>query len=261
MSGLSQNVFESADGGVFVNLRDGAGTNLTSTLVSGKQGLDVNVINSFQVGIADQSAFTYGASLYEPVGGVYNSSITQLTSGQSGAFSVTSYRDLRVNLRNSSGSEMGNSNANGLFVRPGDGTNSQAYAASGEAFATIREGGNVANVTAGNELKVIDTNSGSILSLMTPASAALSSVAVVATAGGGVLLAANPARKGFSAQNDTNRTIYIAMAATADVTAYTVRLAVNGYYEQLGGGGVYTGDISVIGAGGVTGNAIVTEYT
>jgi len=256
--GLYQNVLESADGGAFVNLRDSAGTGITSTLVSGKQGLDVNVINSFVIGVEDESAFTYGSSLFQPVGGVYNSAITALTSGQSGVVSLTAYRDMRVNLRDASGNELGDSNASGVWVRPGDGTNAQAYASSGEAFASIREGGNVAAVTAANELQVIDTNSGDILALMKPATSTLSQVAVAATSA--VLLALNASRKGWSIQNVTNKIVYLAMAATATASAYTVAVQPNGYYEQMGSR-VYTGIISVIGPSGVSGNAIVTEYS
>lgn len=256
--GLYQNVLESADGGVFTNLRDAAGTGITSTLVSGKQGLDVNVINSLMVGIADETAFTYGSSSYQPIGGVYNTSITALTSGQGGVASLTANRDLRVNLRTAAGVELGNNNADGLFVKPGDGTNVQAYSATSESFVQIRQGGNIANVTAANELKTLDSNAGSILSLMTPASAAITAVTVLITTL--PLLAANAARKGWSVQNDTTKTIYVAAAATATTAAYTVRILPNGFYESIGNR-VYTGDLSVIGAALITGNALVTEYT
>lgn len=256
--GLYQNVLESADGGAFVNLRDSSGTGITSTLVGSSQALDVNVANTVTVGIADESSFTYGTTPFQPVGGVYNTSITQLTSGQSGALSLTSFRDVRVNLRTSGGAELGNSNTNGLFVKPGDGTNAQSYASTGEAYSTLRQGGNVANVNASNQLLVLDGNAGSILALMTPTTGTLTQVAV--TTSNASLLASNGSRKAYSVQNATNKTIYIATGATATSSAYTVAILPNGFYEATGSR-VYTGAIAVIGASGVSGNAIVTEYT
>jgi hypothetical protein len=127
----SQQASVSASGALTVEIKDSSGNSLNST----SNALNVFVTNTIPVtiGVADESSFTYGTSFQQVVGGVYNSSITQLTSGQQGALSVTSYRDLRVNLRSSAGVELGNSNADGLFVRPGDGTNSQAYTAAGEA--------------------------------------------------------------------------------------------------------------------------------
>lgn len=256
--GLYQNILESADGGAFVNLRDASGTGITSTLVSGHQALDVNIVNSLMVGVVDETAFTYGTSYFEPIGGVYQDTSPGLTAGQSGAVRLTADRAMHVNLRSPTGAALGDANSDGLWVRPGDGTNAQAYASSGEAYTSIRQGGNVANVNASNQLLVLDGNAGSILGLMSPSSAALTQVAVTTTSAS--LLALNASRKGWSVQNDTNKTIYVAAASTAASTAYTVRIAINGFYESMSSR-VYTGVLSVIGPTGVSGNAIVTEYS
>lgn len=256
--GLYQNILESADGGAFVNLRDAAGTGITSTLNGSKQSLDVNVANSIMVGIADETAFTYGTSSFQPIGGVFQDTSPGLSAGQSGAARLTADRALHVNLRSPVGAALGDSNATGLFVKPGDGTNAQAFASSGEAYASIRQGGNVANVNASNQLLVLDGSAASILALMSPSTGTMTSVAI--TTSSVSLLAANAARKGWSVMNDSTKTIYIAMGATATTSAYTVRIASNAYYESLGER-VYVGAISVIGATGVTGNAAVTEYT
>jgi len=257
--GLYQNILESADGGAFVNLRDGSGTGITSTLISGKQALDVNIATaSVVVGVADESAFTYGTSTYQPIGGVFNSSITALTSGQGGAFSVTANRDLRVNLRTAAGVELGNNNADGLWVKLGDGTNTGSFSATSEQFTQIRQGGNVANVNGSNQLLTFDGNAGSILALMTPATGTLTQVAV--TTSSQTLLASNAARKGFSVMNATTKIIYIAAAATATTAAYTFYMQPNSFYESVGNR-VFTGQLSVIGATGVSGSAVVTEYT
>lgn len=44
----------------------------------------------------DEASFTYGATSYTPIGGVYNSSITNLTSGQGGAVALTAARAATV---------------------------------------------------------------------------------------------------------------------------------------------------------------------
>lgn len=256
--GLYQDALESTDQGVFINLRDGSGTNLTSTLVSAKQALDVNVANSISVGTADKTTYTYGTTTFLPVGGVFQDTSPTLTAGQSGAFRLTAQRGVHVNLRTSAGVELGDSNADGIFTKPGDGTNVGTFSATSEAFTQIRQAGNVANVTAANELKVIDTNAGSLLTLFKPGTGTLTQLAV--TTSSQTLLASNANRKGWSAVNDTNKVIYIAASATATTAAYTVRLAANSFYESLDAR-VYTGVLSCIGASGVSGNATVTEYT
>lgn len=256
--GLFQDVFESADGGVYINTRDGSGTAITSTTVSAKQALDVNVANSISVGVADKTTYTYGTSTFLPVGGVFQDTSPTLTAGQSGSGRLTANRGLHVNLRDASGNQLGDSNADGLWIKPGDGTNVGSYSATSEEFVQLRQGGNVANVNASNQLLTFDGNSGSILALMKPTTGTLSQVAV--TTSSASLLALNSSRKGWSAVNATNKVIYIATGATASTSAFTVALQANSFYESMDSR-VYTGALSVIGASGVSGNAIVTEYT
>lgn len=127
-----------SDGTIDSRIYDTAGNGLTSTTVTTHQALDVNVVAGSSSGaVADESTFTYGTSMQTPVGAVFNSSITALTSGQSGVLSCTAQRDLRVNLRTSAGAELGNSAADKLFVQPTDGTNNQAFTAAGEAKVDI----------------------------------------------------------------------------------------------------------------------------
>lgn len=114
--GLFQATLQSADLGNTVNLRDGTGVALTSTTISAKQALDVNIAGGMlTVGTPDETAFTYGTSTFLPIGGVYNTTVTALTAGQSGAASLTAQRAVWSNLRNSSGTELGNSAANAIF--------------------------------------------------------------------------------------------------------------------------------------------------
>lgn len=92
-----------------VKMQDGSGNNLTSTLISGKQALDVNVADgTFQIdtGTADKSTFTYGTSIQQPIGGVFQDTSPTLTAGQSGAVRLTQFRAFHTNLRDSSGNEL-----------------------------------------------------------------------------------------------------------------------------------------------------------
>lgn len=250
--GLSQDAFEDVNGKVGVDLNDGAGTALTSTLISAKQALDVNVANSISVGIADKTTYTYGTTTFLPVGGVFQDTSPTLTAGQSGAFRLTANRAVQVNLRDASGNELGAANASGVFVRPGDGTNTQAYSATNEAFVEIRQGGNVANVTAANELKVIDSN-GTV-----PATGTLTQVAV--TNASQTALASNANRKGMVFVNQGIDVIFLAFTATATTAAYTYKLQANSTLDFVGNR-VYTGVVSVIGTTGGLSSLKVTELT
>lgn len=127
-----------SDGTIDSRIYDVAGTGLTSTTVTTHQALDVNVVAGSSSGaVADESTFTYGTSMQTPVGGVFNTSVTALTSGQTGAFSCTATRAIWTNLRNSSGTELGDTAAHKIFVQPTDGTNNQAYTAAGEAKVDV----------------------------------------------------------------------------------------------------------------------------
>lgn len=102
----SQLLAVTSAGHVLANMSDGAGTALTSTLVSSKQALDVNVVASTPPGVADKSTFTYGTSLEQPIGGVFQDTSPTVTAGQSGAVRMTANRGLHMNLRDSSGNEL-----------------------------------------------------------------------------------------------------------------------------------------------------------
>lgn len=288
---LFQDVKESTDGSAFVNVQDGSGNALSSTGGS----LNVNITGGSSSGAAaDGDAFTYGSSTETPVGGVFNDTGATVTSGDTAAVRITAQRGFHVNLRNASGSEIGAAGASGVFVKPHDGTNAQVFTAAGEAQvsvtqplpagtnligkATISQGGNDATVTASNALKVdgsavtqpisaaslplptgasTEATLAAISGKMSPANASLTQVARSATSVS--VLAANSSRKGFMLQNDSNAKCYVAFAATASTSAYSVVLHANSLYECPAW--VYTGQIAAIWASGGAGNLIVTELS
>lgn len=89
-----------------------------------------------------------------------------------------------------------------------------------------------------------------------PASAALTSVA--ASAVSVTILASNAARRQAIVVNDGNKTLRLAFAATASLTAYTVALSSGNTYETPLNG--YTGEITGI-WDSANGSARVTEIT
>lgn len=256
--GLWQNLNEDVNGNAFINLQDGSGNAITSTNVSGKQGLDVNIISAIMIGEADKSAYTYGTSTFQPVGGVFQDTAPSLAAGQAGAFRLTADRAVHVNLRDAAGNPVGDTNADGIWTKIGDGTNAGSFSATSEQFVQLRQGGNVADVNASNQLLVLDGNAGSILALMKPATATLTQVTLSTSSQS--VLASNANRKGMMMYNQSNKIIYIAFGATATAVAFTVAIQPNGYAEWCDDR-VYTGALSVIGAAGVSGSLAVTELT
>lgn len=90
-----------------VGLTDGTGNAITST----SSALDVNIKSGAAGGLAviDEATATAGTSTFTPGGGVFNDSFTNLSSGQQGLYRMTAARGEHVNLRNSSGTEIGTS--------------------------------------------------------------------------------------------------------------------------------------------------------
>ena len=89
-----------------------------------------------------------------------------------------------------------------------------------------------------------------------PATSVLTTVA--SSASTVVLKAANTARLGLMIFNDSTAVLYLAFAATATTSAFTVKIGADGYYELPGP--VYTGAVSGIWAS-ANGNARVTEVS
>lgn len=76
------------------------GANSIPVVIASDQSLTIGS------GIADKTAFTYGTTADQPMGGVYQDTSPTVTAGQSGALRMTAYRGLHTNLRDSSGNEM-----------------------------------------------------------------------------------------------------------------------------------------------------------
>lgn len=99
-----------------------------------------------------------------------------------------------------------------------------------------------------NGLPMANTSGSSTSSVITSVNGSASSV---------LLLAANANRKNFSVYNDSSVNLYLACAASASTTAYTVKIPSQNLYEsQLD----YTGTVSGVWDSAV-GAARVTEFS
>lgn len=261
--GLYQDAHEDTNGNVYVNLQDGLGNGITSHAVTGGvQALDTYIAGGMiTTGVPDKTTYVYGASGFQPVGGVFQDTSPTLIAGQSGAFRLTANRAVQMNLRTAAGAELGDSNADGLWVKLGDGTNVGSFSATSEQFTQLRQGGNVNIINASGEQLVKDTTADtqltSINGKLSPSTGTLSQVALSTSSQ--TALALNASRKGFIMVNDSNKTAYVAFSATATTAAYTYKLMPNTTIEPNFGS--YTGVISVIAQSGVIGNLVITELT
>jgi hypothetical protein len=61
---------------------------------------------NIDTGVADKTAFTYGTSVEQPIGGVYQDTAPSLTAGTTGAVRLTANRAFHQNLRDASGNEL-----------------------------------------------------------------------------------------------------------------------------------------------------------
>jgi hypothetical protein len=72
----------------------------------GNIGDALKVSGSFSIGVNDKTAFTYGTSNEQTIGGVYQDTSPSLTAGQSGAIRLTANRAQHINLRDATGVEL-----------------------------------------------------------------------------------------------------------------------------------------------------------
>jgi hypothetical protein len=133
----------------------------------------------------------------------------------------------------------------------------------------LETGGNLATITtrtpalgqaamAASSPVVIASNQSSVpVSSPTSGTATLSNVAASATTVS--ILASNASRKGAIIQNDSSSAMYLAYAATASTTAYTVKIPANTGFE-MPITPVYTGAMSAV-WDTATGSARITELS
>lgn len=280
--GLYQDTLESADGGSFVNLRDAAGTGITSTLTGGRQALDVNIAGgSSSAAVADKTTYTYGTTLFQNFGGVFQDTSPALTAGQSGALRLTANRGVHSNLRTAAGVELLGSQVSAasipVVIASDQGAVSVVDAADGSvtggtagtksmlgglifntALPTLTNGQQAAlQGDSSGRLITNDTNGASISAKMSPATSTLTQLAL--TTASQTVLASNTARKGAIIVNDSLGTVKIGFVSAVTGTAYTYKMQPNTILEILESR-VYTGIITAL-SSLAAGNLVITELT
>lgn len=141
---------------------------------------------------------------------------------------------------------------------------------TGAATSALQTAGNVTLVTISGQLPTTLGQKTSVNSLAVvlasdqspiPVTNSLSSTAVITSVSNSlstqVLLAINTARRGFMIYNDSLAIVFLAFAATASTTAFSVKLQPGSEYEP---GIDYTGIISGI-ASAAVGACRITEFT
>lgn len=101
---------------------------------------------TFDVGTADKSTFTYGTSIEQPVGGVFQDTSPSLTAGQTGAVRLTANRAFHINLRDASGNEKLGSSTSANSIPVVIASDQGAVSVSQSGTWTVQPG-NTANVT------------------------------------------------------------------------------------------------------------------
>lgn len=93
-----------ATGIIKVGLCDGSGNAITST----SNAIDVNIKSgSSGFSVVDESAFTAGSSSLATIGGVFNDSLTSLTTNQAGVVKMSSNRNIYTTIRDAARNERG----------------------------------------------------------------------------------------------------------------------------------------------------------
>lgn len=243
------------NGKVQVDLNDGSGIGITSSAVSTKQGLDVNVLNSFAAGIADKSTFTYGTSIENSIGGVFQDTSPTLTAGQQGAVRLTANRAFHSNLRDASGNELlgqktmvasvpvtiasdqtavpasqsGTWNINNVTgtVSLPTGAATSANQTNGTQQAQIVQGGNTATVTASSALKVDGSATTQPISGTVTANQGTNPWTVQGTSASGASKAGNPVQIG-GVFNTTQPTVTTGQTVESQMTARGAQIVSTG---------------------------------
>lgn len=111
--------------------------------------------------------------------------------------------------------------------------------------------------TSANSLAVVISSDQSPIAVTNSLSSTAVITSVANSLSTGVLLASNTARRGFMIFNDSSAVVFVAFAATASTTAFSVKLQPGAEYEP---GIDYTGVISSI-ASAAVGACRITEFT
>lgn len=121
------------------------------------------ISGTLSAGVADKTTFTYGTTVFQNSGGVFQDTSPTLTAGQEGIVRLTSNRAFHVNLRDSSGNEKLGSSTSANSIPVVIASDQAAIPVSQSGTWTVQQGtppwsvaGNVASAAtdSGNPVKV-----------------------------------------------------------------------------------------------------------
>lgn len=131
--------------------------------------LKVNIAGgTLATGTVDEAAFTAGTSLFSGDGGVFNDSLTVLTSGLQAMQRITGFRAGHVNLRNNAGTEIGTTttplvaNINAALPAGANTIGSVVLAAGSAAIGSVTVTGTVAVTQSTSPWIVQDAADGAV---------------------------------------------------------------------------------------------------
>lgn len=250
-NGLTQKTIYVPDGAGFARVRVSAYTSGTAAAT-----IRASMVNA-PTQLSAAPTGTTAPAITTAVGGLNGGNIITLAVDASG-------REIVVGAAATGAAPSGNP----VYVAGFDGTNVQplrtdtsgrqiAVGAAASGAAAVGNPVLIAGATAGGNAQslLVDTQGRIIMIDEKASTAAITSVA--ASASNVSLLASNANRLGATIVNDGNSKLYVAMGATASLTAYTVLVPAGGYYEVPFD---YTGAINGIWAS-ANGNARITEFT
>lgn len=203
-----------------------------------------------------------GSATTQPVSGT-------VAATQSGAWSLSANQSVNVAQINGVTPLMGNGTAGTGSQRVTIASDNTAFTVNVGAFpdnepinnaqvngVTILTGNGVTG-TGSQRVTIASDNTAFNVNGLNPTVASATLTSVSGSASSVSCAASNASRRGVSIYNDSTALLYVAFAATSSTTAFTVRVASQGYYE-MPSYPVYTGTIACIWAS-ATGAARVTE--
>jgi hypothetical protein len=241
------------------------------------------IINvSGATGVADKTAFTYGVTDEQPIGGVFQDTAPSLVAGTTGAIRLTANRAIHENLRDSSGNELLGSqvsagsipvviasdqvvpiSATSLPLPTGAATSAN-QTTLGSQTTKINDGTNTATVKAASTAAVttdtalvVAISPNNTVNVLQAKSSTATRTDVASSASSVTIWAANTSRLGATIYNDSNKILYVKFGTTASTTDFTVLMDAGDYYEVPFS---YTGRIDGIWSG-ANGSARLTELT
>lgn len=164
-SGQQGTTRSTANRALHMNIRDHLGNEATLT----GNSLNVNVTNGGSGGTSatDEAAATAGSTVFTPIGGVFNDSFANLTSGQMGLVRLTNTRSMHVTVDNTvtvsgtvtANQGTANSLANAWTVQITDTTNGPAAVKAASTAAVAADKALVVAVSPNNTVAVTQSTS------------------------------------------------------------------------------------------------------